>query len=113
MPMRMTAMSVVPSKGVECERCSRRARESRRRAEGRDAETRSTDLILTGVDEITVLGLERLPSLLLGASGLGDNELDIVLLHLDIRSTSRWGGLGIGISSLGLVLAFELRCSVG
>ena len=111
--MRMTAISVVPSKGFEREGCSRRARESRRRAEECDAETQSTDLRLTGVDEITVLGLERLPSLLLGASGLGDNELDIVLLHLDVRSTSRWSGLSIGISSLGLVLAFELGRSVG
>ena len=61
-------------------------------------------LSLTSIDQVSVLRLESLTSLVLGAAGLGNNELDIILLNLDITSGCwlfRW-----------LVLALERWCPV-
>lgn len=49
--------------------------------------------LLTRIDQITVLRLQSLPGLLLGAAGLGDDQLDVVVVDFGVAGGSR--GLGL------------------
>ena len=62
--------------------------------------------LLTRIDQIAVLSLERFPRFLFGTTSLRDDKIDIVLLDLDVGATSRWAGLGFGLYIVGFSHAF-------